>query len=143
MQYTTIELRIIINVTEPQYVNYLELDFMLHCRVFHTAIPDLSPSGSFTSRRHPSRERTVKASLALQESLFWKRHQTDYVCICQNICLLSAQKISPLCHQAKIPSAVCFPLNLDGFMISRSVCNLKCMLGASGACVHASVTVAF
>lgn len=61
--------------------------------------------------------------------------------LCGNICLISAQAISPLCHRAKLLCAVCFPLNLDGFMISRSVSNLKCVLGASDGCVIVTVRV--
>lgn len=86
---------------------------------------DISPNRSFALRHHPSSKLPAKASQCKRSWRcsclhFWKRHQIDYVDICRNICLKSEQKFSPLCHLAKLFSAVSFPLSLDGFMISRS-----------------------
>lgn len=140
MQYTTWK--------KSQFVHNLDFDFIWHRRVFHKEMPDFGQSRSIALRRHPSSKRSVKVN---QSKRFWRCRSSRFgkgfgqiMWISVETSALYQRRKSHLTVISQKSSFVCFPLSLDGFMISRSVGNVKCVMRASAGWVmvmHVCVAV--
>lgn len=114
---------------------------MSHCHVFHTEIPDLSPSRSFALRRHPSSEWTVKVSqskrswhcssltfrkgirqimwISVETSAFYQRRKSHLSVIRQKsslLCAFLSTLMGLWSHDQSVIWSACWELRVGGWL---------------------------